>query len=486
MVPDAHVSQASEDQLRNGWTYPFILDGITTLVSVSVGLLLALRTKGRLSYLSLGFAFITFCLYPSLPSRNSMGDSGLLATVLVQGYLAPLGLAAFAYFYYKENRAQPALWVKPWLWAYVAIMFLPVVVQSVEIARIWPSIYVIDLNIVILFFQHLSYIIVALSLYLGWHKSLPEQRKRFILAGLGLFLVMVADLIFMTTNLMNVRYVFSDNLALFGQAFTFSGHLLVAFALLRHRVIDPGFAINRTLVYALVSFILLAGFGLLEWGVDKVLPLEAREKNPLIDAGLALIIFLTFHRVRDFVEHRTEALFFHAWQQKEKALHQFVKEAAFVSKPEALQNSLITALNRFSGGEVALYIQHENEDFQRVAGQVAQLDSQIDKDSPPLLKARAEGGVVDLGLMRGLDDDKWGGGLLLPALSRSDLGAFVIMGLKPGGERYRPDEVELLGQVMRQVGLDLEALRVRELERLSAHWQVRYTEVKNLLATAKT
>ena len=41
--------------------------------------------------------------------------------------------------------------------------------------------------------------------------------------------------------------------------------LILAYAILRHRVIDVGFAVNRALVFAVFTGLLLVSFGIVEW-----------------------------------------------------------------------------------------------------------------------------------------------------------------------------------------------------------------------------
>jgi hypothetical protein len=87
--------------------------------------------------------------------------------------------------------------------------------------------------------------------------------------------------------------------------------LLLSYAALRHQVLDLHFVVNRAAVYTATSAVLLVSFGLLEWLAEHLLPFEGREQNMVLDAGLALAVFLTFHRVRNRVEHWVENLLFH-------------------------------------------------------------------------------------------------------------------------------------------------------------------------------
>ena len=52
-----------------------------------------------------------------------------------------------------------------------------------------------------------------------------------------------------------------------------------AYALLRHRVFDFGFAVNRALVFTIISTFLLVIFSLTEFAVDKLLHFEGRQKE---------------------------------------------------------------------------------------------------------------------------------------------------------------------------------------------------------------
>src|SRR5258708_2047845 len=173
---------------------------------------------------------------------------------------------------------------------------------------------------------------------------------------------------------------------------------LLAYAILKNRVLDLGFAINRTLVYGVVSVILLATFGLIEWAVDHFVPIAGREKNVLVDAAVAVGVYLSFHRVRDAVEHVIEGLFFRRWQQAEAHLRRFVKEAAFAENGESLTASFMAALTRFAdGAQAALYVRSGEGPYRRASGAVSGLDEAIDPDDAALIALRADPKPRELG-----------------------------------------------------------------------------------------
>jgi hypothetical protein len=58
--------------------------------------------------------------------------------------------------------------------------------------------------------------------------------------------------------------------------------------------------------------------------------------------------------------------------------------------------------------------------------------------------------------------------LAFPMLHRNNLQGFALIGAKPSGGGYRPDEIELMGTAVQQVGLDLFALNLDALQEEAA------------------
>jgi hypothetical protein len=54
--------------------------------------------------------------------------------------------------------------------------------------------------------------------------------------------------------------------------------------------------------------------------------------------------------------------------------------------------------------------------------------------------------------------------LAAPMAHRNEVIGLAVLGRRPSGMDFRPDEIELIGWGTRQVGLDLHALKVQQLE----------------------
>lgn len=236
---------------------------------------------------------------------------------------------------------------------------------------------------------------------------------------------------------------------------------LLAYAVLGQRLFDFGFAINRTLVFGGVTFTLLIAFGLLEWSVEHFVPAAWREGGPYISAAIAVGVFLTFHRVRDWVERHIERLFFSSWHRAEAALRRFVESAGHFDKMPKLCSSFVQAVTSFAQGAAgALYIRERDGAYRLQAGKLAGAKRAYADDDPVFALMRGERKPIELSEAVGAVP----GALALPMLDQGAMTGFVLLGAKPGGAAYRPDEIENLGWAAHQVGLDLRALQARELE----------------------
>jgi hypothetical protein len=229
--------------------------------------------------------------------------------------------------------------------------------------------------------------------------------------------------------------------------------------------VDLGFAVNRTLVYSLLSAVMLVLFALAEKGAEKLLPENAHRAGLIVQAAIALAIFFTFHRLRDTVENWVERIFFARWRAYESRLSTFVRQARFITRPETLIDRTLDELRRFTdGARVAIY-RATGDGYSLLGGSTAECPQHIDVDDPAVVALRAERELQRFG--------PGDAALLLPMVYRAEVMGFVSIGRRTDGGPYRPDEEVQLSAAAHQIGLDLHALRVEELEQENARLAAR-------------
>lgn len=307
------------------------------------------------------------------------------------------------------------------------------------------------------------FVIIFAALIAGWLASTGALRLRYkwLIASIGLW-TLVATLTSLDWQIHGwqvggVVYPIGFVVAL----------VLLTYSVLRHRIFDVGFMLNRAAVYTITSALLLVAFGLFEWAAEQLLHFDGREENMALDAGLALAVFLAFHRFRDIVEHWVERLLFHQWHARETALRLFVRRAAHFTTEQALLDALVAAMGQFTGGAgCTVYLQSSDGSYEQARSSLAAAPPRLGADAPGIVALRESNTpLVD-------DDDVPAGEVALPMTHRGLLNGVIALGPKPADDVYRPDELEILGFAAHQIGLDLQALRIEVLvaenERLKA------------------
>lgn len=438
----------------------YMLAGTTNIVICGIALVLLWRAGRGWTGFLLAVALIAYALpgnYPRLwQNAPELYVPFLLGLSAVVPMAAVLMLLALRSFRRDVTGAVPRWLDRLIIGTIVAETLIYLWSMAVEL-NVAPLLGVDDGLSLLSIGGSAGAVLVPLALASGWQDTPVGSRTRyaFMWAAASMISVylMIDPIIMLTGN----NYVEASWPVITQIASETLGAVLFAYALLRHRVIDLGFAINRTLVFSSLSFIVLALFGLVEWATEKLLPFESHEASVIVDAAIALSLFLAFHRVHEWVERLVERVFFHQWHRNEKALHAFLGEAEYVTRPEVLAERAVTALSRFAGGADAALYRIDRGEYRLVADHGASgAATTIDADTPFLVTMRAGRGLVRDALAPG--------DLALPMTHRADVVAFVLMGPKPNGEPYRHDEESTLADAARRIGLDIQALRVGELE----------------------
>jgi uncharacterized membrane protein len=436
-----------------------------TLFDLVLGLVLFFRRRGDFAVEALGMAFVVSTITSNFPSPPLW--SLFWTTVAYSGVaLVPFLILAFAMSFYHQN-SRPIRRAETGVYG----LFIAGLVGAFALAFYSNALAVtsplIRGNVILLMIEEVyAYAATVYYFARGYAGAKGTLRGRYALLLIALFLTFsltaVQTYSFLVLKLARMdpeNPLYDVNVVL-----SLIGPLLFAYAILRHRVVDLGFVLNRTLVYGAVSLILLSAFGLIEWAAAHVLTPTGRDQSAALDAGIAVAVSLMFNRVHDFVERYTEKLFFRRWHENEKQLRRLVDEAGFISRPERLQAAFAAELARFTGGAACgLYLLEADGLYHGVQAPGG-FPPVLDPDEPLLVTLRAQRREIDATRTA----SALPAALALPMLQRNGLLGCVLLAAKPGGDAYRPDETEVLAYAAREIGLDLQALRIDRLERESA------------------
>lgn len=232
-----------------------------------------------------------------------------------------------------------------------------------------------------------------------------------------------------------------------------AGAAAVTYALLARRVIDLQFFIGRTLVVAGVSGIVVVAFTLLEWLLGTVVSDVGHTTGLAANAALALVLGLSMSFIHKRVDRFVDLAFFRKRYEDERALHDFAKEAAFVTRRDDLLDRAIEVVQRHTDASSAAILLDGDGTFRaaRCFGDAAPAASEND---PLILALRAR--------HEPLDPHRYStalsGDLAVPMLARGRLFGVLLLGVRTSREAYVADEVNAAREFCHGVASALDAL----------------------------
>ena len=294
-----------------------------------------------------------------------------------------------------------------------------------------------------------------------WRHVDAERRARLRWLYVALGFILVNFSMFSALGATALTSAAAVGVSAASDAIAATAMLILTYAILRHRVIDVGFVINRAVVFAAFTGFLLVSFGLVEWLVDHFVRFENRERSVLLDGTIALALYLTFHRTRRWIERLVERVFFRSWHLKQAALQRFLDTAPHFSHPDALADALLAAADAYAGScGSGFYRQDDMGRFILKRSTLDRLPREVDADGEAIVEMKAFRRPVYLDKGSTLAPAV----LAMPMLRRSELVGFLTVGEKINREIYRLDEIDILSRAVQQTGVDLYALQFEQLE----------------------
>jgi hypothetical protein len=230
-----------------------------------------------------------------------------------------------------------------------------------------------------------------------------------------------------------------------------------AYAILRHRLFDVNFVLNRTLVFTILTSFVVGVFILLE----ELLKAAAAGHGVglAVETIVALIIGFSFNAMHRYLESAIARALFRAKFEAATILRRLAEEAPFMEREEALLSRTVREVHRASGAQAVAIYELVGDGYRLSDGEgEMHAPMEVGLDDLAFVRMRKTRGPVDLGdTESALGSD----GLAFPFSTRGMLTGALVCRRRPNGEAYAPDEVSLLAGVAHEVGAEITAIRSR-------------------------
>ncbi len=234
------------------------------------------------------------------------------------------------------------------------------------------------------------------------------------------------------------------------------------YMILRHRMFDIGFVLNRAAVYAVLTTVFVPLFALLEWLAERYLSSQNRTESALLQVGIALVLFISIRRVHASAEKVVDEWLFRERHENETALRDFARHVLFITDERTIADRTVSHIcARTEALWSAIY------QIERTGGTYGLL-SRCGDLAPPATLSENDAAVVamraDRACAEHVADSALGEALVLPLFARAISSGFIVCGPKKSGEAYAPDERDALVQIANAVANAFDGVRLMKLE----------------------
>ncbi len=234
--------------------------------------------------------------------------------------------------------------------------------------------------------------------------------------------------------------------------------IVYAYVILRYRVIDVSFVLNRALAYTVLTTLLLGGVILAETFTEKIA--LSRNASLLLELAVPLALGLSFDALQKRLQSAIDRVLFRAKHRAEAALLAFARDCAFIERVATLRlRTVENVLEQSRATGVALYERTDSGYRLAQAAGATAFPGDLDADDGAFVRMRATLAPIDLAEVVSAAARA---GLALPLAVGGLLEGALVCTPRNSGEAYAPDERELLQRVAQAVAAALAATRARE------------------------
>lgn len=316
----------------------------------------------------------------------------------------------------------------------------------------WPKLILPGISIFL-------WLIPFVMLVAGYARAGSEQRLRirWILASTGIILLGLVFYagIFLTGNPVSQRLL--DEFQAVAFLLSAAGF---AYALLRHRLVDVRIVLNRTLVYGVITAVVVGIFAAINSVVERAT--LGQGASLLLELVVPLALGIVLSTLRKYIDTYINRFLFRRKYLAETALNDFARTCGFIEQPERLLDLTVQQVFQHSNAQsVALY-ERDAHGYRRVRQKgTVEFPERVETDDLAFVRLRAGDHETDL---HTIASNLGPVGYVFSMAVRGKLIGALACGPRPA-EQYTADERELLSHVTRQVGAALHALRSLEHEK---------------------
>ncbi len=268
-----------------------------------------------------------------------------------------------------------------------------------------------------------------------------KERARFGWAAFAIMFGIVCNVI--------RNEVLNNDISIAGGVLTVVMPLCLMYAILRRHIIDVRFVISRGVVYGLITTLIIAVIGLVDWATSAYLS-QVRVALA-IDAAVTIALGVALHRSYNVIEHTVDFFLFRRKHEAEAYLRRLARTLLRADREETVDHALAhDPYEKLDLTMAALFRSHASQyvlassagwdapdaiAFEREHDLVRFLATERNRVEVRDLRKHVTAEFIESGALPAV---------AIPIFRGDDLFAFALYGLHRDGTQLDPDELDVL------------------------------------------
>lgn len=244
----------------------------------------------------------------------------------------------------------------------------------------------------------------------------------------------------------------------------------LAFGILRYRLMEPRYLVNRVVLYGALMILAAGGYALLVSGLGVIFGDFLRGSSALLVGSVVFLIALLIYPLRAGFEKRINAVLLKDREKDQENLQAFGRELTKTIDLEGIINLLKEYVERaVSPSQFYVYVLEPSKNYYQVVSDTPVSEVHFSKNGALAQLLLQQGETIFLGdeseLPMNLQVDQarlavLGAKLFVPMLGQSGMVAWLALGGQISGESYSTQAIDYLDSLCDQASLALERAQV--------------------------
>ena len=332
----------------------------------------------------------------------------------------------------RARAALPAVWI-----GYAALVAL----KNVPLFAAGYYLFAADVAIGIC--NAAFFAVAALLLASYAMRASERERQQAAWIALSFVVALAGGVTYLIAGIVVAGGAFWGDVAALAMAVLPAG---LAYAILRHRLLDISFAIDQAVAYSIATFALLVVFTGMDFFAKSTFEGDPDKRTfaNIVAAGAVLFIIKIVHTR---VNHYVRLALFRRRMERLAKLRAFAKDLRFFDEPAQLERELVHALDETLDHCGCAYYVRDGARLVRIAGTDGTAES-IDPNDAAILRVQSSGAVARIGELR----SNLRAAYAFPVIVRGGLGGVVLLGNGDSLRSYAPDEIAAIQDVVTAAG----------------------------------